>query len=193
MQTPRNTYLFIWPCNNVRVAPLAAAGLRENWERMRKWRGNGKRICWSQAPVCQVCVPSIGQLKSLQRSGSQAPCCVEALLLGVSVVGFIAGSKWGGCGLMAIIQSSGVLPGKEGKRRQISCQSTRPGPPHIPSLSLPLPLTTNEWPNRTYFCPFCVNESPWGMQTSADKMGCQPHFQYMGFDNRKVHSIWWDL
>ena len=98
------------------------------------------RICWSQAPVCQVGMPSIGQV------AATLPCCAEAFLSG----GFIVGSKWGGCGLMAIIQSSGVLPGKEGKRRQISCQSTRPRPPHIPSLSLPLPLTTNEWPKRTH-------------------------------------------
>ena len=140
------------------------------------------------------------RLVNSSRCNAQAPCCVEALLLGVSVVGFIVGSKWGGCGLMAIIQSSGVLPGKEGKRRQISCQSTRPGPPHIPPLSLPLPLMTNEWPNRTYriyagkFPSILCQRVPMGgMQTSADKMGCQHHFQYMGFDNRKVHSIWWDL
>ena len=75
------------------------------------------------------------RLVNSSRCNAQAPCCVEALLLGVSVVGFIVGSKWGGCGLMAIIQSSGVLPGKEGKRRQISCQSTRPSPTPIPSLS----------------------------------------------------------
>ena len=113
------------------------------------------------------------RLVNSSRCNAEAPCCAEALLLGVSVVGFKVGSKWGGCGLMAIIQSSGVLPGKEAKEREDKFLASLPDQVHpIYPLSLSPTAANDQWMTKQDKSHLCRKFSVHFVSTSPHG-GCK--------------------